>query len=257
MTPSETSRPGAPKVGSPAARIGAGSASEPGSTLLGQCQRLLENTYDRRSGVNLEEFVVGIERCRELTARARGQRGEEYGEGGRFFYYLRGGDLRMAIFYDEQLVGRLERNDPRRALGDSNVLDFVVFLEELSHALHTSWTFQEDRRRLLRASFPSELEVQAKVDVFLALVFFLQRLEGAGPLSPVARRWIEVNLFDSWAAAYRSPALSRRYALALTMGRRAIRYLDSLPSSARLAAVRELRPLSLRSKRRLLEARCP
>ncbi len=229
------------------------SAPEP-ATLLQQCQRLLENTYDARTGVNFEDFVVGADRCRHLSARVAGGQAE-YGDGGRFFYYLSGGDLRMAIFYTDELIQCLEAHDPRRGLGEVNVLEFVVFLEELSHALHTSLTFRENRRRLMRPSFLAELEVQAKIDVFLALVFFLQRLEGSKRLSPTARRWIEANLFDRWATAYTSPDLARRYALAVSLGRQAIAFLDSLPGHARLAAVRRLRSLSLRGKRRLLEGR--
>jgi len=224
------------------------------ASLLGQCQRLLENTYGARTGVNLEDFIVGAGRYRQLSART-GEHESEYGEGGRFFYYLSGGDLRMAIFYTDELIERLEQHDPRRGLGEANVLEFVVFLEELSHALHTSLTFRENRRRLMSRSFLAELEVQAKIDVFLALVFFLQRLEGAERLSPAARRWIDANLFDRWATAYASPELARRYALALGMGRQAIAYLDGLPSHARLHAVRRLRSLSLRGKRRMLEGR--
>ena len=224
-------------------------------SLLGQCQRLLENTYGARTGVNLEDFVVGASRYRDLSARAAPEHESEYGEGARFFYYLSNGDLRMAIFYGDELIERLETHDPRRGLGEANVLEFVVFLEELSHALHTSLTFRENRRRLMRRSFLVELEVQAKIDVFLALVFFLQRLEGSTRLSPAARAWIETNLFDRWATAYASPELARRYALALSLGRQAIAYLDALPGHARLDAVRRLRPLSLRGKRQLLEGR--
>jgi hypothetical protein len=244
----------APDGRSPAEAEAPAPAARPDpATLLGQCQRLLENTYGARSGVDFGDFVVGADRCRQLSERVSGEHQSEYGDGGRFFYYLSGGDLRMAIFYTDELIARLEAHDPRRGLGEANVLQFVVFLEEISHALHTSLTFRENRRRLMRPSFPAELEVQAKIDVFLALVFFLQRLEGSERLSPAARRWIEANLFDRWATAYASPDLARRYAVAVQMGRQAIAYLDSVPSPARLAAVRRLRSLSLRGKRRLLE----
>lgn len=232
----------------------AGRDSGAGSpTLLGQCQLLLENTYGAWTGVSLEDFVVGADRCRQLAGRAAANESAEYGPGGRFFFSLSGAELRMAIFYSDSLIERLETHDPRRGLTDENVLEFVVFLEELSHALHTSLTFREDRRRLRTASFLAELEIQAKVDVFLALVFFLQRLDGSGSVPPGARRWIEANLFDRWAEEYRDPRLARRYGLALTMGRQAVAYLDSLPGHARLAALRRMRRLSLRGKRRLLQ----
>jgi hypothetical protein len=224
------------------------------ATLLRQCQRLLENTYDTRAGINLEEFVVGAQAYRDLATRAAGTEHAEYGNGARFFYCVKGGDLRMAIFYSEELIEKLETHDPRASLGEANVLEFVVFLEELSHALHTSLSFRENPPRLLSPSFAAELEVQAKVDVFLALVFFVQRLEGGGPLTEAGRRWIEANLFDRWEATYSSPALARRYALALSLGRQAIAYLDALPRHSRLTAVRRFRSLSLEGKRRLVRS---
>jgi hypothetical protein len=225
-----------------------------GASLLGQCQRLLENTYGQPAGVELADFVVGRDRFRDLRERAGEEAEAECWDGARFFYYVAGGDLRMAIFYSDELIRRLEDLDPRRALGDANVLEFVVFLEELSHALHTTLTFQADRRRILRRSFPAELEVQAKIDVFLALVFFLLRLEGGRRLSPAAREWVLANVFDRWADSYRSPELAGRYRAAERLGRRAIAYLDSLPRERRLEEVRRLRVLSLRAKARLLGA---
>jgi hypothetical protein len=240
----------------------------PAGSLLGQCQRLLENTYDARTGVNLEDFVVGPDRCRQLSARAAdGQ--EEYGEGGRFFYYLSGGDLRMAIFYTDELIERLETHDPRRGLDEANVLEFAVFLEELSHALHTSLAFRENRRRLTRRSFPAELEVQAKIDVFLALAFFRQRLAGAERLSPAAHRWIETHLFDRWATAYASAPGRSASALAVpprkaaARGRRHLAF--SSPSSSRRSDLTRVGPLSVRERglsphgrgARLHVSRCP
>jgi hypothetical protein len=224
------------------------------ASLLGQCQRLLENTYGQPAGVELADFVVGRGRFLTLRERAGEAAESECWNGARFFYYVTGGDLRMAIFYSDELISRLEAVDPRRALGDENVLEFVVFLEELSHALHTTLTFRSDRRRILRRSFPAELEVQGKIDVFLALVFFLLRLEGGRRLTPAAREWIVANVFDRWADGYRSPELARRYQLAARLGRRAIAYLDTVPRDRRLDEVRRLRVLSLRGKARLLEA---
>ncbi len=240
-------------MGGPKREAAGAPAREASPSLLGQCQRLLENTYGARTGVNLEDFVVGADGYRQLAVRAAANESAEYGPGGRFFFSLTGAELRMAIFYSDALIERLEAFDPRRGLTDENVLEFVVFLEELSHALHTSLTFREDRRRLATPSFLAELEVQAKVDVFLALVFFLQRHARSGSLPRGARRWIETNLFDRWAGDYRDPALARRYALALTLGRQAVAYLDALPGPARLAALRRMRRLSLRGKRRLLQ----
>ncbi|HEY7529527.1 MAG TPA: hypothetical protein VIC56_02485 [Gemmatimonadota bacterium] len=226
--------------------------SESAPSLLGQCQRLLENTYGQPAGVELADFIIGRDRFRDLRERAGEGTAGEFWDGARFFYYVTGGDLRMAIFYSDELIRRLEDLDPRRGLGDANVLEFVVFLEELSHALHTTLTFRTDRRRILRRSFPAELELHARIDVFLALVFFLLRLEGGRRLSPAAREWVLGNVFDRWSGSYRSPELARRYRVAERLGRRAIAYLDSLPRTRRLDEVRRLRVLSLREKSRLL-----
>ena len=100
-----------------------------GSSLLGQCQRLLENTYGQPAGVELADFVVGRDRFRDLRERAGEEAEAECWDGARFFYYVAGGDLRMAIFYSDELIRRLEDLDPRCALGDANVARGGIAME--------------------------------------------------------------------------------------------------------------------------------
>ena len=64
--------------------------------LLGELQRMLENTYARRTGVNLERCVVGPQRCAELACSAGWH--AEMSAAARFVFYIRVGDLRLALF---------------------------------------------------------------------------------------------------------------------------------------------------------------
>ncbi|MGH7565050.1 MAG: hypothetical protein ACREK5_11615, partial [Gemmatimonadota bacterium] len=91
--------------------------------LLGELQRVFENTYDRRAGIDLERCVVGPRRCAELASRSEWH--AEMSDSARFFYYIDGGNLRLALFYASETIGALEERDPRRTLGEANVVPFL------------------------------------------------------------------------------------------------------------------------------------
>ena len=109
--------------------------------LLGEVQRLFERAYGRPAGVELEACVVGPRRCAELASRSAGH--PEMSDWARFFFYVEDANLRLALFYADEMIEALEELDPRRGLSESNVLPLLVFTEEASHALHTTYAFGE------------------------------------------------------------------------------------------------------------------
>ena len=73
--------------------------------LLGDLQRVFVNTYGRRAGVDLERCLVGPARCAELALRSG--RHAEMSDWARFFYYVDGGNLHVALFYGADMIGAL------------------------------------------------------------------------------------------------------------------------------------------------------
>ena len=216
--------------------------------LLADLQRVFENTYGRRAQVDLEACVVGRVRCAELAARS-GEERAELSDWARFFYYLEERNLRLAIFYDDDVIAALEARDPRRALTEGNVLPFLVFAEELSHALHTTLAFADGGpRRVVAPAFLLELELLARIDAYLLLRHFVGR--HAGRLTARDRKWVRHHAVARWDVPYDDPTLALRYRAAARLAGRFIDHLEGLDPRARLSELRRLRRLDWSGKRR-------
>lgn len=215
-------------------------------SLLGELQRVFEHTYDREAGVELEACVVGPRRCAELVARCE-PGAEEMSGWARFFYYLEGPDLRLALFFADEMIAALETVDPRRAISESNVLPFLVLAEEASHALHTTFAFGEGGADRVRGeAFLAELELLARIDAYLLLRHFVAA--HAGALSPADRRWVRHQAIERWDVAYDDPRLESRYRWAARQAGAFVDRLDGLEPGERVAELRRFRRLPPASK---------
>lgn len=217
--------------------------------LLGELQRVFENTYDRSAGVELEACVVGPRRCAELVARCgREGRSDELSEWARFFYYVEGADLRLALFYADEMIETLETLDPRRAISESNLLPFLVFAEEASHALHTTFAFDEGGTgRVSGGAFLAELELMARIDAYLLLRHFVQA--HADRFTKDDRAWVRHQAIVRWDVPYDDPRLSARYRGAARKAALFVDHLDRLEPGERIAELRRFQRLSVRAKR--------
>lgn len=215
--------------------------------LLGDLQRVFENTYGRVAGVDLEACVVGPRRCAELAARA-GDGPSEMSDWARFFFYVeRGATLRVALYYADPMIETLEAADPRRALSEANVVPFVVFAEEASHALHTSFAFDESGPdRITDPDFLVELELLARIDAYLLLCHFVHGLTDR--LTDADRAWARREAVTRWDVPYDDPSLEARYRTAARCAGRFLDRLDALDPDGRLEALRRYRRLPLEAK---------
>jgi len=220
--------------------------------LLGELQHMIERAYGRAAGVELESCVVGRGRFAELAARSA-EAADERSGWARFFYYVVEKDLRVAIFYDDDVIATLEARDPRRSLTESNLLPFLVFTEEASHAFHTSLAFGEGGSRRVHApGFLHELELLGRIDAYLTLSHFVQR--HARRFADGDRAWVRHHALARWDVPYDDPALEDRYRSAARLAARFVDHLEALPAARRPAELRRLRRLRWPAKRRTIAA---
>lgn len=216
--------------------------------LLAELQRVFENTYGRPAGVDLEACVVGPRRCAELAARSVGEHAE-LGPWARFYYYGEERNLRLAIFYADDVIAALEARDPRRALTESNVVPFLVFIEECSHALHTTLAFGDGGLERIHApGFLHELELLGRIDAYLLLRHFVRR--HVPRFTARDRAWVRHQAVARWEVPYDDPALDRRYRDSARLAGRFVDHLERLEPGRRLAELRRLRGLDWAGKRR-------
>jgi hypothetical protein len=142
----------------------------------------------------------------------------------------------VALYIDQDLLRRLERQDPLGALTEDNLADYCTALEGVSHFVYSTWRLDRDAPVSLL-----ELETQAEVDKYAATVFLLaEQLGGAYPGQ------VHTRLFDGVSFDARlEPEQYHRY---LTAHRCAAQYCRTLErrfvkrGQARIEALlRELR----------------
>ena len=216
-------------------------------TLLHEIQVLLERTYGR-TGVNFEDFLLSPERSRALSEMA-GTSAAEISDMGRVFLRLIDGKLRLGIYYDASVVEALEENNPANGLNDENILPFMVFLEELDHAVHASLKFQQGNRDIHREAFVRDLELQAKVDTYLILQKYCAFFNEPQRVTDADRRWLKACVFDRENTTFEDPLLAERYQETNRLARRYVRHLDRLPRTRRTAEIRQFRKLAYAEKR--------
>jgi hypothetical protein len=221
-------------------------------TLLREIQLLLERTYGR-TGVNFEDFLLGPSRSRYLAEMA-GTSAAEISDLGRVFLRVVDGKLRIGIHYDASVVEALEQNNPAYGLNDENILPFMVFLEELDHAVHAALKFREGVRNIHGETFVRDLELQAKVDTYLILQKYCAFFNRPQRLTEADRRWLKACIFDRDNAAFDEPLLAKRYHETNRLARRYIRQLDALPRTRRTAEIRRFRKLDYRRKQRRIQS---
>jgi len=213
---------------------------------LADVQRLFERTYGREAGVDLEDCVVGPRRCAELAARS--EEHPEMSSWARFFYYVEDENLRLALFYDDDVIRTLEARDPRRALSEANVLPLLVFTEEASHALHTTYAFGDGGpERVAGAEFLAELELLARIDAYLLLSHFVRSL--ADRFDDSDRAWVRHQALTRWDVAYDDVRLGDRYRGAARLAAAFVDRLEAVEPERRLEELRAFRSLPLAEKR--------
>jgi hypothetical protein len=221
-------------------------------TLLREVQILLERTYGE-TGVNFEDFLLSEQRSRALSEMA-GASAAQISDLGRVFLRIVDGKLRMGIHYDPSVVETLEENNPAAGLNDDNILPFMVFLEELDHAVHAALKFREGVRDIHSEAYVRDLELQAKVDTYLVLQKYCAFFNEPPKLTDSDRRWLKACVFDRESVVFEDPLLAERYHETNRLARRYARHLDGMSRTRRTAEIRRFRKSGYGQKRTRIES---
>ena len=220
-------------------------------TLLREIQNLLEKTYGS-TGINFEDCLLNSDRNKQLTGQSSTTAGQ-ISDLGRTFLRVADNKLRVGIYYQPSVIEALERDNPQFGLTDKNVLPFMVFLEEIDHAVHASLKYHDGQRDIFDEGFVRDLELQAKVDVYLILQMYCEFFNPDKTLHEADRRWLKACVFDSERFSYDDPMLVERYRESNRQGRRYVKYLDGLTSKRRTAELRRFRKLDYAKKQKRIQ----
>jgi len=211
-------------------------------SLLKELQDLTERTYRERSGINLERFVIGKKRFGALSQLTSPET-RELSEAARVFLRVWKNQLFLAIYFSETLIDELERHDPRRGLNEKNIYAFMVFVEEINHAVHGALKFLSGQQEIKNEEFVRDLELLAKIDTYLILKYFLAYFNRSKKLECFDRLWLRFQVFERSDCFYENPILAGRYYETNWLGEKYTRFLDNLPPHERLQEIRRFRKM--------------
>jgi len=102
-----------------------------------------------------------------------------------------GETLRLSLYIDAAVLGRLAADSPFQRLSEENLADYWTALEGVSHFLYVTWCAARDRQ-----VSQLELETQAEVDKYVATLFLLGE-QTAGRFPAWLHEWLfERTAFD-------------------------------------------------------------
>lgn len=200
-------------------------------SLLLDIQRLTEFTYQQKIGVNLEEFIVGKSRFDFLSQFCSDR--IDLSQIARVFFRTVSDQLFVAIYFHKDLIRALENNDPRFGLTEKNIIPFIIFIEEINHAIHGALKFLEGNQNIRDEDFLRDLELQAKIDTYLLLKYFLAYFNQSGQLEMLDKLWLKYHLFEIQSVEYEDKNLTERYSDAIELGQKFVRFIDCLPIAER------------------------
>jgi len=190
---------------------------------------LIERTYGIPSLIgDLAPFIVGDEGFRRLYA---GAGGDAHRSGARVLVRESPGPLRAAFYCPDSLVRHLERFNPLYGLGDVNVGEFGVLVEEIDHLVTLAHRASEGRAVTLL-----ELEHHANVTKYLAVMHFLGRQTGRRQVAEPLRQWARHHLFERLSGG--DGAAERRYREAARLAWQYLRIFETLAPRERSVEIR-------------------
>lgn len=192
--------------------------------LLRRLQTLLAQLYDAPVREDVQDFVLSDRRhLSQVVGEHAGQGSDE-----QVFVVEEEQGVRLGLFIERDVLRRLARRDPLKALDQQNLSDYCTALEGVSHFHYLVWSLARGRNVSLL-----ELELQAEVDKYaIAMALMTRQQAGRFPQDLHARLFHAVSFLPQLDQTSR-----RRYEEA---NRHAARFCRSLEE--RFLRARQRRP---------------
>lgn len=128
--------------------------------ILERLQHGIERMYRIETKLAVGDFIIGDE--------ARQQLGVVRAPREQLLLREDDGDLMLALFVDEGVLDKLDRNDPGSALSEDTFGDFLLAIEGVSHFVYVAHCARRER-----SVSALELELQAEIDKYITCLLTL------------------------------------------------------------------------------------
>jgi hypothetical protein len=198
-------------------------------SLVAVLKSLIERTYGIPPVIpDLAPFIVGDQGFRQFYPHTAL---ESAGVRARVLVRDTFRPVRAVFYCPDSLVRHLERYNPLHGLGDVNIMEFGVLVEEIDHLITLASRVFEHRPVSLL-----ELEHHANVTKYLTVLHFLGRQTGRRKVADSLRHWARHHLFERLSREEGPEA--KRYREAARLAWQYLKVFETLRPQERRAEIR-------------------
>ncbi|MFT5133454.1 MAG: hypothetical protein ACI9SC_001926 [Gammaproteobacteria bacterium] len=187
---------------------------------LNRMQDQLQKIYDLPTSHHIQDFLItSNSELSQVEGELKSRHSDE-----KLLVHQSDNELLVSLFIAEDLLQKLESDNPYKNLNQNNIADFCTVLEGVSHFLYLTWNAGHDR-----SVSQLELELQAEVDKFVS-IYNLFRMQGNLVEPAVLMQWLFENC--SFAANLDADELDR-YQMANQLAHRFCQHIEAFMGSTR------------------------
>ena len=126
----------------------------------------MQGLYEINNGLNVYDYLItNKELACNLESSSTNQNAKE-----KLLVHEDAEDLNLSLYLDQEIINHIEQHDPLTCLDHTNVNEFCLAMEGISHFVYLSWNAIHDLAVTLM-----EMELQAEVDKFIMMMRYLDQ----------------------------------------------------------------------------------
>ena len=126
----------------------------------------MQGLYEISNSLNIYDYLIT---SKELACYLESDSTNQYAKE-KLLVHEDAGDLNLSLYLDEEVVNHFELYDPLTCLDHTNVKEFCLAVEGISHFVYLTWNAVHNRSVTLM-----EMELQAEVDKFIIMMQYLDQ----------------------------------------------------------------------------------
>lgn len=154
--------------------------------MLSHIQKIIEKIYKVETFLDVENYLIDEPLSNTLTNQ-KSCKIKSKSSKGYLLISQDGEELKLALYLGRETVSNLKNIHLQKDFSSSNLSDFFLATEEISHFIYAVWNAMNNRQITI-----FEMELQAEVDKYITAIFYSSSINsGRVPAKNIRKRLFE------------------------------------------------------------------
>jgi len=159
--------------------------------MLSHIQKIIEKIYKVETFLNVENYLIHEPLSNTLTNQ-KSCKIKSKSSKGYLLISQDGEELKLALYLGKETVSNLKNIHLQKDFRSSNLSDFFLATEEISHFIYAVWNAMNNRQITI-----FEMELQAEVDKYITAIFYSSSINsGRVPAKNIKKKLFEDSVLN-------------------------------------------------------------